>query len=184
MEIKACPRCGSTEIYQGTMGDGVLTGYTSRQVCRNCGFQGMPLIFNSEEDYKKFLSGLKIEKTEKHLEQSSSEKESLPFNSRPKGLLLLSALLIIETIIALFLFLSYPSLIQFTNVPGVIYLSMFMLTGIILPIGFLTGSSWSYTLGGFLFIFTIPFNLPLLYYLTRPHVKNYLLNKTKNKERN
>lgn len=62
MEIKACPRCGSTKIYQGNISDGVLTGYTSRQVCKNCGFQGMPLIFNDEKDYKKFLTELKRKK--------------------------------------------------------------------------------------------------------------------------
>lgn len=61
MEIKACPRCGSTNIYQGTIGDGVLTGYTSREVCKNCGFQGMPVIFNSEKDYKKFLNEKRID---------------------------------------------------------------------------------------------------------------------------
>jgi rRNA maturation protein Nop10 len=67
MEIKACPRCGSTNIYQGTIGDGVLTGYTNRDVCKNCGFQGMPVIFNSEEDYKKFLNGLKKDKSIKNV---------------------------------------------------------------------------------------------------------------------
>ncbi len=55
MEILACPRCGSRRIYQGRMRDGVLTGYTSRDVCRDCGFQGMPIIFDSEDSYKKFL---------------------------------------------------------------------------------------------------------------------------------
>lgn len=55
MEITACPKCGSKKIYQGRMSDGVLTGYTSRNVCRNCGYQGPPIIFDSEEDYKKFL---------------------------------------------------------------------------------------------------------------------------------
>jgi len=45
MRITACPRCGSRRIYAGTMGDGVLVGYTTKDVCRDCGYQGMPLIF-------------------------------------------------------------------------------------------------------------------------------------------
>ena len=59
MEITACPKCGSKKIFQGRMSDGVLTGYTSKNVCRNCGYQGPPIIFDSEEDYKKFLQGIK-----------------------------------------------------------------------------------------------------------------------------
>lgn len=55
MEIIACPKCGSRRIFQGQMRDGVLTGYNTRSVCRDCGFQGMPIIFDSEENYKKFL---------------------------------------------------------------------------------------------------------------------------------
>ena len=65
MEIKACPKCGSRKIYQGRMGDGVLTGYTTRDVCRDCGYQGMPIIFDSEEDYKKFLKSKSIKKGQK-----------------------------------------------------------------------------------------------------------------------
>ena len=57
MGITACPKCGSPQIYQGTIGDGVLSGYFSKDVCRNCGYQGSSLLFDSEEDYKKFLKG-------------------------------------------------------------------------------------------------------------------------------
>lgn len=59
MEITACPKCGSRKIFQGRLSDGVLTGYNSRNVCRECGYQGPPLIFDSEEYYKKFLNDLK-----------------------------------------------------------------------------------------------------------------------------
>ena len=55
MEIIACPNCGSRKIFQVRMGDGVLTGYTSKNVCRDCNYQGMPIIFDSEKEYKKFL---------------------------------------------------------------------------------------------------------------------------------
>lgn len=36
------------------MRDGVLTGVTTKDVCRDCGYQGPPLIFDSEAEYKKF----------------------------------------------------------------------------------------------------------------------------------
>jgi uncharacterized membrane protein YkgB len=61
MEITACPKCGSQRIFQGRLKEGVLTGYTSREVCRNCGYQGSPFIFDHEEDYKNFLEQLKKE---------------------------------------------------------------------------------------------------------------------------
>jgi transcription elongation factor Elf1 len=185
MEISACPRCGSRKIFQGTIGDGVLTGYTNRQVCRNCGFQGMPIIFNTEQDYVAFLESIGEKQKTTSKEKQQLKETSKDSYNRPAGLYLLSAFLVSETIIAFFIFTNYPTLIQFTNVPGVLYLTMFMLTGIILPIGFLLGSSWSYTVGGILFIFTIPINLPCLYYITRPHVKSFLLKKEKtNNQRN
>ena len=54
MKITACPICGSRKIFQGRLKEGVLTGYTSRYVCRKCGYQGSPIIFDSEKEYKKF----------------------------------------------------------------------------------------------------------------------------------
>ena len=59
MKISACPKCGSRRISVGTMGDGVLAGYTTREVCRDCGYQGMPVIFDTEQDYKNFIKKLK-----------------------------------------------------------------------------------------------------------------------------
>ena len=73
MEIKACPNCGSRKIYQGRMGDGVLTGYTTRDVCRDCGYQGMPIIFDSEQDYKKFLESKKLKKDTKEDEKKNKK---------------------------------------------------------------------------------------------------------------
>lgn len=64
MEIIACPKCGSRKIFQGRLKDGVLTGYTTRSVCRNCGYQGMPIIFDNDLEYKKFLKNLSIVKKE------------------------------------------------------------------------------------------------------------------------
>ena len=59
MEIFACPKCGSRNIHIGTIRDGVLDGYTSRYVCRDCDYQGMPIVFDSEEEYISFLQELK-----------------------------------------------------------------------------------------------------------------------------
>jgi DNA-directed RNA polymerase subunit RPC12/RpoP len=59
MEVIACPNCGSRKIFQGRLRDGLLTGYTSKNVCRECGYQGMPIIFDSETDYIKFLKSKK-----------------------------------------------------------------------------------------------------------------------------
>ena len=58
MEIIACPRCGSRNIRQGTIRDGELGGYTTRDVCKNCGYIGIPIIFDSEEAYEKFLEAI------------------------------------------------------------------------------------------------------------------------------
>jgi hypothetical protein len=55
LSVTACPKCGSRKIFQGRLKDGVLTGYTNRYVCRNCGYQGFPVIFDSIEEYDKFL---------------------------------------------------------------------------------------------------------------------------------
>jgi len=65
MKIHACPKCGSTDIHQGNLQDGVLTGYTVKYVCKKCDYQGMPFIFDSEKEYKSFLKSLKKEKKEK-----------------------------------------------------------------------------------------------------------------------
>jgi transcription elongation factor Elf1 len=57
--IHACPRCGSKRIEMGTMNQGVLFGVTSwKSVCKNCGYQGEPLIFENEDSYQKFLEAL------------------------------------------------------------------------------------------------------------------------------
>jgi hypothetical protein len=88
LEITACPRCGSRRIFQGRLKDGVLTGYTSRDVCRDCGYQGSPLIFDDPQNYKNFLKGLKAEKEgeiiepedeDEDIEISEKEKETIRF---------------------------------------------------------------------------------------------------------
>ncbi len=63
MEITACPVCGSKNIGIGTLGDGIISGLSSwNEVCKNCGYQGASLIFESEAQYKKFLDALAFQK--------------------------------------------------------------------------------------------------------------------------
>jgi hypothetical protein len=58
MSITACINCGSQDIRSGTISDGVLPGYTDglvTYVCNNCNHRGLPIIFDSEEEYEAFL---------------------------------------------------------------------------------------------------------------------------------
>ena len=95
MKITACPICGSRKIFQGRLKEGVLTGYTSRYVCRKCGYQGSPIIFDSEKEYKKFLESIEdnktIDKNESELAEmdiskmSDKEKEVMSFLNEIKN---------------------------------------------------------------------------------------------------
>ncbi|MBU0496730.1 MAG: hypothetical protein KKC68_00375 [Candidatus Thermoplasmatota archaeon] len=59
MKISACPRCGSKNIFAGKMSSGILFGVTSwTEECRDCGYQGSPLLFNSMDEYVSFLTRL------------------------------------------------------------------------------------------------------------------------------
>jgi hypothetical protein len=53
------------------------------------------------------------------------------------------------------------------------YISIFIISALILPYGFLKGKQWSWTIGGILFALSIPIGLIFLYYITRPNVKIY-----------
>ncbi|MEF8847630.1 MAG: hypothetical protein V5A68_00660 [Candidatus Thermoplasmatota archaeon] len=62
-QIAACPKCGSTDITMGGIESGIVYGITSwNLVCNNCGYKGMPILFDSKKEYKKFLDELKKEK--------------------------------------------------------------------------------------------------------------------------
>lgn len=63
MKITACPHCGSKKIKMGTNDAGVLFGVTSwKSVCADCGYQGEPLLFDTEQEYTKFMECLSTEK--------------------------------------------------------------------------------------------------------------------------
>ena len=71
MSITACPKCGSKKIFQGRLKEGVLTGYTNRYVCRDCGYQGSPLIFDSNDEYYKFHIR---KKSDKSIDKNSNDQ--------------------------------------------------------------------------------------------------------------
>ena len=73
MKINACPKCGSQQIYMGTMGSGVTFGITSwNYVCRACGYCGMPLIFDSKKEYETYYQDL--HETTDHQKKASPNK--------------------------------------------------------------------------------------------------------------
>jgi C4-type Zn-finger protein len=66
VDIAACPVCGSRRIGMGKLNSGVLFGVTSwKSVCEDCGYQGEPLLFDSEEEYKLFKNALEEQKKNK-----------------------------------------------------------------------------------------------------------------------
>jgi hypothetical protein len=168
MDIIACPKCGSRKIYQGTMGDGVLIGYTFKEVCRNCGYQGMPIIFDSEKEYQKFLK----EKIFKKTTNLNFEEDKIVKQKRPLGLTILSIIIILQAIVSIYLY--YQLLwVRVNNFLWIYYISIFIISAIVLPYGFLKGRQWAWTIGGALFALSIPVGLIFLFYITRPHIKSY-----------
>ena len=77
MKIHACPRCGSQKIYIGTMDSGVTFGITSNNyTCKNCNYNGMPLIFNNKKNYMQFLKGFQKENETKKTNKEEKTKET------------------------------------------------------------------------------------------------------------
>jgi transcription elongation factor Elf1 len=100
MEITACPNCGSKNIGIGTLGDGIIFGLSSwKEVCKDCGYQGASLLFDSETEYKKFIDALsnakkqiverkeeiKEENAEESVELTEEKKEVLEFLDETEG---------------------------------------------------------------------------------------------------
>lgn len=91
MKITACPKCGSKDIQIGTMDSGVTFGITSwKSQCRNCGYQGEPLIFDSDEEYEEFFHQIAEEvesgKTDelKQREPMEGEDDNLTLSKKEK----------------------------------------------------------------------------------------------------
>ena len=79
MQITACPVCGSKNISIGTLGDGIIAGLSSwKEVCRNCGYQGASLLFETEEDYNNYLKALKENTAEKNVNNKEETIDEEP----------------------------------------------------------------------------------------------------------
>ena len=79
MKITACPRCGSKNLDIADMRDGISPGIDwSTNVCRDCDWQGIPLEFETENNYQKFLIGLEKQKKFENLPVQMDPAESAP----------------------------------------------------------------------------------------------------------
>jgi hypothetical protein len=58
MKITACPLCGSKNVGIGGIRDGVHPHEFLKQACKNCGWTGTPLEFETEKEYEHFLNDL------------------------------------------------------------------------------------------------------------------------------
>lgn len=59
MEIIACPLCGSKKTHSMVPATARLPYFARGYTCEDCQFKGVPLIFSSEQVYKKFVHLLK-----------------------------------------------------------------------------------------------------------------------------
>ena len=84
MSLTACPKCGSRKIFQGRLKDGVLTGYTDRYVCRDCGYQGSPLIFDSIDEYNKFQMEKKSDKPIDEISENQILDDNINLSEKDK----------------------------------------------------------------------------------------------------
>jgi hypothetical protein len=61
MPVRVCPDCGYLGIRMPTIGDGLWPGggeTGDRMVCPRCDWQGLPVSFESREDYVEFLRAI------------------------------------------------------------------------------------------------------------------------------
>ena len=155
MKIKACPRCGSRQISMGGIGDGVLYGIDSwKEVCRNCNYQGAPILFNSKEEYKKFFS--ELNKDDKKKSKKSKEKppkindsiQNNKINSDEKEISARWKIFLISIVISIFItfifvyyFLSiYDMSMAILSIVGQFIISLFTIFVLLLFIRFILKS--------------------------------------------
>jgi hypothetical protein len=190
--IYACPRCGSRRIRQGALYVGALTGY--REVCRECNYHGMPVIFDTEEEYQRFITEIKsgdIDSknsrplTENEQDIVSYAKEDITIENDEtidKRPYILVVLLLVTFVYLLFFIPSVilPLLLIYDSSLGfivgsftILFICCFLFALLLVPYGYLKRKTWAYTVSGFLFILAMPIGLIFLYYLTRPHVKSF-----------
>lgn len=63
MNILACISCGSRNLRSGAAVDGIVPGDVPYvYICNECEHKGAPIIFDTEEEYNKFLIALRSDK--------------------------------------------------------------------------------------------------------------------------
>jgi hypothetical protein len=121
MKITACPRCGSKNLDIADMRDGITPGIDwSTMVCRDCDWQGIPLEFETENNYQNFLKGLEKQKKSENLPIRNDPAESAPTQR-----------LIVRYVTASFLFL------LFLIIPLLVWVLVSVYGGFPLVFGFL-----------------------------------------------
>lgn len=121
MKITACLRCGSRNLDIAKMRDGISPGIDwSTMVCRDCDWQGIPLEFETENDYQKFLKSFEKEKKSKDVQMHKDPAESAPIQR-----------FLLRYWIASFLFL------LFVIIPGLVFFLISVSGGFPIEIGFL-----------------------------------------------
>lgn len=62
MRIRACMRCGSTNLRARDIDEGLIPGdllSMSKMVCNDCGYISVPILFDNVREYKVFSEKLK-----------------------------------------------------------------------------------------------------------------------------
>ncbi|MDI6856286.1 MAG: hypothetical protein QMD21_05845 [Candidatus Thermoplasmatota archaeon] len=57
MKIRACMKCGSTNLRTRAVSEGLIPGdmlSTNKLICNDCGYIGVPIVFDSMEEQKTF----------------------------------------------------------------------------------------------------------------------------------
>jgi len=139
MEITACPVCGSKNIGIGTLADGIISGLSSwNEVCRNCGYQGASLVFDSEYEYNKFVEALSQQKKQAEIQCKESIEEKTTIYSSKKSYMFEFIVSVVLTIV-FFIILSgsnffgmYPDLFSQNNLSTLIVFIISSFFGVLL----------------------------------------------------
>lgn len=99
MAITACPLCGSTKVGTGGIRDGVHPHEFSKQACKNCGWTGMPLEFDTREKYQRFLDDLRKNKSSYDNDYFKDPAEAAPIRRYVVRSLLTSGLILCAVIL-------------------------------------------------------------------------------------
>jgi hypothetical protein len=134
----------------------------------------MPLIFSNEDDYALFLKDhLKEKQYQTEQMENPGTIEEYSSMQRPRGITILSTLLIVQALVIILLLFLNLIPVYFTSTPFLLYFGILIILQVILPIGIYEGKPWAYTFSGILFVLMIPLGLIYLYYFTRPEVRAF-----------